>query len=128
MNVLDVSRRIVCSFTPIGSFPSLGANCYSWVDLRDSFNLFTWLVLGAVLQGLASLYLSPRYVLLPVIGYLLHRALWTLFMYRGLVRNPHMDEVMIGKFTAQIPGRDGSPPQQAAEQDITVIILAARSN
>ncbi|KAK0654794.1 hypothetical protein B0T16DRAFT_395685 [Cercophora newfieldiana] len=99
-----------------------------WLVIRDNFNLITWIAFGAFVQGIASVCLPPTYALLPAAGFLLHRVLNTLFMYLGLVRNPHMDEVLLGKFTAQIPGRDGSPPRDPAQEDITVIILAGRSN
>lgn len=34
----------------------------------------------------------------------------------------------MGKFSAQIPGRDGVMPKKGAEEDVTVILLGARSN
>ncbi|KAK4445364.1 hypothetical protein QBC34DRAFT_413389 [Podospora aff. communis PSN243] len=98
-----------------------------YIVLRDNFGLLTWIALGAVLQGLASL-VSPRYALLPAAAFIAQRMLRTMFMYLGIVRNPAMDEVLPGKFAVQIPGRDGSPPTKPAEEDITVIILASRSN
>ncbi|EYE99719.1 monooxygenase fmaE [Aspergillus ruber CBS 135680] len=39
-----------------------------------------------------------------------------------------MDDVIMGKFSAQIPGRDGVMPKKGAEEDATVILLGARSN
>ncbi|KAK1753167.1 hypothetical protein QBC47DRAFT_348657 [Echria macrotheca] len=118
-------------FPPGASFTRPRANVGSIAALnvlRDNFSLFTWLAIGAFFQGLSTLILPPRYALLPTVGYLTYRLLHTGLMYLGLVRNPSMDDVVMGKYTAQIPGRDGSPAQKPSEQDITVIILAARSN
>lgn len=79
--------------------------------LTDNFGLLTWIAFRTVIQGVASLTLPPGYALLPAVGFLLHRILRTLFMYLGLVPNPYMDDVLMGKFTAQIPARDGSSPR-----------------
>ncbi|KAK5661870.1 hypothetical protein OQA88_9978 [Cercophora sp. LCS_1] len=96
--------------------------------LRSNFPLLTWLALGSLVQGLVSLFLPSQYALVPVVCYLSQRILRTAFMYFGLIRGEHMAEVLPGRFTAQIPGRDGSPPQQPGDQEITIIILATRSN
>lgn len=52
----------------------------------------------------------------------------TMLMACGLTRNTNMDDVVMGKFSAQIPGKDGVMPKRGAEEDVTVILLGARSN
>lgn len=52
----------------------------------------------------------------------------TMLMACGLIRNTNMDYVIMGKFSAQIPGRDSVMPRRGAEEDVTVILLGARSN
>ncbi|GAB1317880.1 Monooxygenase [Madurella fahalii] len=95
---------------------------------RDNFRLTTWIALGALLQGLASLLLPARYALLPALYLLLHRAVRAIMMAGGVIPNTQMDGVIMGKYTAQIPRKDGSLPTQPAEEEIAVILLAARSN
>ncbi|KAK0725570.1 hypothetical protein B0H67DRAFT_570882 [Lasiosphaeris hirsuta] len=96
--------------------------------LRDNFTIGTWIALGSLLQGLIFVVLPARYALLPVVALLSHRILRTLLMQFGLIHNAQMDGVYPGKFTAQIPGRNGEPPHRSSGQDITIMILAARSN
>jgi len=96
--------------------------------IRDNFDLYTWLAFGCVLQALISFALPPRYALLPVAAYLSHRLLYTILACLGLARYAQMDHVLPGKYTAQIPGRDGTPAQSPSEHDIAILILAARSN
>ena len=52
----------------------------------------------------------------------------TMLITCGLIRNTNMDDVIMGKFSAQIPGRDGVMPKKGAEEDATVNLLGARSN
>lgn len=80
------------------------------------------------MQGIASLLLPARHALLPALALLLYRLVHSLMMAAGVIPNSQMDGVVMGKFTAQPPAKDGSPPTGPAEQDIVVIILAARSN
>lgn len=49
-------------------------------------------------------------------------------MTLGLIRNPGMDDVIMGKFTALLPDRNGVFSGKAADQDVALILLAARSN
>ncbi|KAK3312831.1 hypothetical protein B0H66DRAFT_381233 [Apodospora peruviana] len=96
--------------------------------IKDNFTLSTWLLVGAFLHGIASLVLPSRYALLPVLVLLLHRIISTMLMYFGVTRNIAMDGVHIGRFSALIPGKDGTPPTGMADRDIGVIMLATRSN
>lgn len=80
------------------------------------------------MQGVASLVLPARHALLPAVFLLLHRLVRTVMMAKGMIGDTQMDGVVTGKFTAQIPGKDGRPPTGPADHDVVVIILAARSN
>jgi hypothetical protein len=46
----------------------------------------------------------------------------------GFIKNPRMNGVIAGKFTALLPDRNGVLSGKAADQDVTLILLAARSN
>lgn len=97
--------------------------------LRGNFKLSTWLLLGALLQGIATLVLPKSWALLPVVLLLLQRTIHTILACYGLTHNPHMDDVLPGRFTAQIPEKDGGPPPtEPAEQDVAIVLLALRSN
>lgn len=80
------------------------------------------------MQGLASLLLPARYALLPALYLLLHRTVRAVMMASGVIPNTQMDGVVMGKYTAQIPDKDGTLPTRPSEQGIAVIMLAARSN
>lgn len=46
----------------------------------------------------------------------------------GFIENPQMAGVIAGKFTALLPDRNGVFSGKAADQNVTLILLAARSN
>lgn len=52
----------------------------------------------------------------------------TMLMYFGVTRNTQMDGVIQGKFSALIPSKDGKLPSEAAQDEVTIILLGARSN
>jgi hypothetical protein len=49
-------------------------------------------------------------------------------MTLGFIENPQMNDVIAGKFTTLLPTRSGVFSGKAADQNVTLIILAARSN
>lgn len=51
-----------------------------------------------------------------------------MLMTLGYIKNPQMDDRIMSKFSAQIPGRDGVLPKTGAQEEVTVILLGARSN
>lgn len=46
----------------------------------------------------------------------------------GVLRNPLMDEILMGKFSVQIGDAAGNAPTESSENQIAVILLASRSN
>ncbi|KAF7585410.1 hypothetical protein BBP40_010973 [Aspergillus hancockii] len=97
------------------------------VVLRDSLTLSTWLLLGGLLQSLAVL-LFGTYALIPAILVLSYRTTDHLLMACNVTRNRYMDDVVVGKFTAQAPYADGSFGSELASESIVVFHLGARSN
>jgi len=84
--------------------------------------------MGALLQGFAMLIFPPLYaVIIPALVLLL-RFNKTVFMSLKLIRNEQMDGVIPGKFSAQLPNRHGVFSSNVADQEVALIILAARSN
>ncbi|PNY29082.1 Uncharacterized protein TCAP_01017, partial [Tolypocladium capitatum] len=107
---------------------SLFTGAMSAQIFRDNFKLTTWLALGAFVQALISFLLSPIYAAAPVSLLIAYRFIRAILMHKGIIHNSQMDGVLMGKFSVQVPSKDGAPPKQASEQDLAVIILAARSN
>lgn len=72
--------------------------------LKDNFTLSTWLLIGAACQSLLLLFpIRPSYALAPVFVLMGYRIIRTGLMCFGLVRNPHMDGVLEGKYAAIYP-------------------------
>ncbi|KAL4907762.1 hypothetical protein BDW74DRAFT_148078 [Aspergillus multicolor] len=77
------------------------------VILRDGLSLSTWLLLGGMLQGLAIRTMGYK-SLLPAALILSYRALDTALMTLSLKSNKYMDNVVMRKYSAQYPERDGA--------------------
>lgn len=96
--------------------------------IRDQFTITTWLLIGAVLHGLLGFILPTHYALLPAVLTLSLRSIHTLLQHYGLIENRAAEGVIRGKFSAQIPDREGNVPSQPAEHEVVVLHLATRSN
>lgn len=96
--------------------------------IRDQFTITNWLLIGAVLHGVLSYILPTHYALLPAVLTLLLRTIHTLLQHYGLIENRAAEGVVRGKFSAQIPDREGNAPSQPAEHEVVVLHLATRSN
>ncbi|KAM7184107.1 protein of unknown function (DUF4188) domain containing protein [Naviculisporaceae sp. PSN 640] len=124
-----MAHKFTPARVPDGPAPPQRAK-YAFINtLKGNFKLTTWLLLGALLHGIATLVLPKSYALLPVVILLLKRTIDTILACYGLTHNPHMDHVLPGRFTAQIPEKDGGPPPtEPAEQDVAVVLLGFRAN
>ncbi|PYH98144.1 hypothetical protein BO71DRAFT_416571 [Aspergillus ellipticus CBS 707.79] len=87
----------------------------------------SWLLLGALLQGLACLLFGPA-AMLPSAAVLLYRLADHLLMAAGLTRNRYLDGVIPTKYGAQIPRPDGSFGSAPAAESLVVFHLGARVN
>ncbi|KAK5117993.1 hypothetical protein LTR62_004037 [Meristemomyces frigidus] len=96
--------------------------------IRDCFSLTTWLALGAVVQAVLSLTLSPRLAFLPAFLLLSYRALTAYATSIGWLHNPLMDGVIRKKFSAQIPDEVGDFGTKPSNQDIVVLLIGTRCN
>lgn len=96
--------------------------------IRDSFTLSTWLAIGAVVQGLLVVFVRPTFAVAPAALVLLYRLSRTMLQSFGVLRNPLMDEILMGKFSVQIGDEHGNAPTESAQQQVAVIMLGARSN
>lgn len=96
--------------------------------MRDQLSISTWLLLGAVAQGLAVLALPAFYAILPAMVILSYRVIDTFLMTVGLKRNRFMDNVIMGKFTGQIPNSEGVYSSKPADENVVSFQLITRSN
>ncbi|KAJ5784700.1 uncharacterized protein N7503_009912 [Penicillium pulvis] len=96
--------------------------------MRDQLSISSWLLLGAVAQGLAVLALPAFYAILPAMVILSYRVTDTFLMTMGLKRNRFMDNVIMGKFTGQIPNSEGVYSSKPADENVVSFQLITRSN
>ncbi|KAL7796082.1 hypothetical protein V8C37DRAFT_373076 [Trichoderma ceciliae] len=97
-------------------------------SVRDNFTISTWLAIGAVLQGLLVFFVRPTFAVAPAAIVLFYRISHTMLVHFGILRNPQMDDVLMGKYTVQMPDKDGNPPSESAEHGMAVIMLGMRTN
>ncbi|KAK7964108.1 hypothetical protein PG996_008200 [Apiospora saccharicola] len=96
--------------------------------IRDSFTISTWLAMGAAAQCLLAACLPLQYALLPAPALLLCRLVKTVLMTAGLVKHDFDEGVIRGKYTAQVPGPNGTLPTSPSENGVCLLMLAARTN
>lgn len=96
--------------------------------LRDNFSIPTWLLIGALLQGLLA-FLPYRNIALvaPVVTAISFLILRTILMTLGYLRNPYMDGVIDGRTVPVFPDEDGNY-EKPADSQVCAIMLAVRSN
>lgn len=96
--------------------------------LRSSFDISTWLLLGASLQALVFLILNRyKYItLLPSVLLLLTRLLKGAIITKGWAKNPYLPEKYMAKRTAPIPNADGS--LEAGNTGVVCFIVGANIN
>lgn len=96
--------------------------------IRDCFTISTWLSIGAVIQGLLVFFVRPTYAVAPAALLLTYKLSRTILQTFGLLRNPYMDDVLMGKFSAQHGDAAGNAPTEGSQNQIAVIQLGSRSN
>lgn len=84
--------------------------------------------MGAAAQCLLAACLPLRYALLPAPALLLCRLVKTVLMTAGLVEHGLDEDVIRGKYTAQVPGPNGALPTSPSENGVCLLMLAARTN
>ncbi|KAK5690725.1 hypothetical protein LTR17_025850 [Elasticomyces elasticus] len=95
--------------------------------VRNQLTITTWLCLGGIAQGILFLAVG-RLALAPAVLVVAYKALLTYAQVVGWVRNPLMDDVIMKKFSAQIPDASGHYGSKPADNDIVVFLIGARSH
>lgn len=96
--------------------------------IRDDLRLSTWLLLGACIQSLLVLFLPTKVALLPAALILGARITKVALMTGGFVHDTTQDQVIQGRFTAQLPYGRSPSTEKSAREEIVVFIIGARSN
>lgn len=96
--------------------------------VRDNFSISTWMAIGAALQGFLVLFARPTFAIAPAVLVLFYRFSHTMLMHYGFIRNTQMEDVIMGKYTVQIPDEDGKPPSEPSGTGMAVIMLGMRNN
>lgn len=97
--------------------------------VRDQFTIFTWLLLGALIQSAAFAWLPYRNIVLvlPVLLILGFKATSTLLKLTGIIENEYMKNVIPSRTTAVFPNEKGGE-EKAGGSTVCAILLAVVSN
>ena len=97
--------------------------------IRDQFTISTWLLMGASLQcALVSIVGARLWIVgLPVLVLAL-RVLRALLQANGLIANPYMNDVILGRTTCHFPNKDGTYTGASSNKSMAVLLISVRSN
>ncbi|KAF7718691.1 Monooxygenase af470-like protein [Penicillium ucsense] len=95
--------------------------------IRDTMSLTSWLLLGAVIQGLACLLFGSR-ATIPALLILIYRVTDHLLMTLNITRNRYLDHVLLAKASPQIPHPTGTFGTEPSRDKIVVFHLGVRSH
>ncbi|KAF2158452.1 hypothetical protein M409DRAFT_31031 [Zasmidium cellare ATCC 36951] len=99
------------------------------VILRDNFTISTWLMLGALIQGILSFLPYPNIALVaPVAMVLLFQITRTALQSFGILKNPRMDGVIPGRTAVVYPNEKDGQQNSPGNKQVCAIILSIRSN
>jgi hypothetical protein len=97
--------------------------------IRDQLALPTWLVIGALIQGLAHLTLPYRNIVLvlPVFLFLSYKIVNTLLILFGILPNPLMQDVILRRTAPVFPDSTGAQ-DKPSDRTICAILLGVVSH
>ncbi|KAF2820609.1 hypothetical protein CC86DRAFT_374291 [Ophiobolus disseminans] len=97
--------------------------------VRDQFTISTWLIFGALIQGIAHLLLPYRniVVVLPVILILAYKLANTALVLSGVLPNPHMADVLQYRTALAYPNEKGTY-EKSGDSSVCAILLGVISN
>ncbi|KAF2838908.1 hypothetical protein M501DRAFT_975861 [Patellaria atrata CBS 101060] len=113
--------------TKSGWLPPFNFSVNDLNTFRDQLTISSWLALGACFQGLAYL-LFGRLAFLPAGFLLFYRTADAFLQAAGWKSNPMMKDVILTKFSAQLPDENGDFGAQASREEICVLLIGTRIN
>jgi heme-degrading monooxygenase HmoA len=92
--------------------------------VRDQLTITSWLLLGAVIQGIAHVLLPYRNILivLPVFLFMAYKMFNTLLMLIGLVPNPRMTKTLPYRTTVVYPDSNGNQDKPGSEPVCAILL------
>jgi hypothetical protein len=95
--------------------------------VKDQLTLTSWLALGACANSLLFLAVGRLALILP---FLLVAVRFgdALLMVWGFKKNPYMEDVLMTKYSAQIPNEDGTFGPKPADSQVVVFMIGAKCN
>ncbi|KAF2153745.1 hypothetical protein K461DRAFT_311814 [Myriangium duriaei CBS 260.36] len=96
--------------------------------IRGQFRIETFMIAGAILQTILSAVLPLRYAFIPAAFLALAKIADMYAVKTGLKKNPHMDGVIMAKFSAQFPDKSGNFGNQPARDGVCILMIGARNN
>jgi hypothetical protein len=102
--------------------------------LRAELSIFSWLLVGSAIHSLL-IYVSPfwaTYVHVITFGLLAYNVIMTIGAVKGVIDNPYMKNVRVGRHTAIFPRSDGIFAREHGEsiggEEICVVLLTVKCN
>ena len=96
--------------------------------MKDAAELPTWLLIGAGLQSLLVLSLPLYVAIVPTCLFLLFRITTVLLIAQGVMKNPRLENITVGKSWAVPPSQDGSLDGPPAQSNVVLFVVGARAN
>lgn len=96
--------------------------------IANNFHASSWLLAAASLQGFFTWLFPSVLSFLPALLVLGYRTLHMVLIMYGILPNRYMDDVVLGKMSAQIPDGTGNFGNKVSHGTVVVMILASRSN
>jgi len=114
-------------FKPFEKKPSLKPAALVSVLFRDALSITEWLALGGLLTA-ASFLIFGRMALLIPTAIVAITIVDKFLMLQGLKSDPSQQGVLLGKYSAQLPGDDGKFGPKPAAKGVTVLLIGAGAN
>lgn len=102
--------------------------------IRANFTIADWLLMGSLFQAIAivSTPLPVIYVLFPTFGLVIFKLTRLVLKIHGVVENPRVRNVRLGRQTALFPPKDGTMTRQPGEpvggEGMCVVLLTNKCN
>jgi len=102
--------------------------------IRSQLSITDWLLIGCGLQALIVFVspLSVSYSLAPTLALIVFKILKTLATIFGVIGNPHMKNIRVGRQTAIFPNSDGGFERKEGEsvggKGMCIVLLSSKCN
>lgn len=99
-----------------------------FLNLISLIQPMNWFLLGACLQFFSTLVLPTYAAFLPTATLLATRAIAAFLRNTSPQQPPTPSNVYQGRYTAQIPSKEGSISQKGSQAEVVLFVIGASSN